>query len=315
VTHFKLRYVDRFKDRHGHWRYYYRPNKGPRIALPAQPGTPEFIAAYQAAAQQTARPIEPAIRGSPGTFDRLAHDYYQSTNYLRLGSHTQHVYRLVIERLLRDAKIGSRLVSQMTAQHVHQILAKRAATPGAANDVLKKIRILIHFAIDNGWRRDDPTDRIKTFAEGEFHTWTDQEIELYEKKWPVGTKARTAFALLLYTGQRLADVGRMAWTENGFANRFCANPYSSRHSQALPNIPCNMDTTRSSQVVHPYIDARWFTPDYKKWFRRLEQSLIAWNAPYFTAVPKAPGCWEANTCLEPRLILDAMRRHSGKTII
>ena len=56
------------------------------------------------------------------------------------------------------------------------MVGKRAATPGAANDVLKKIKILMHFAVDNGWRRDDPTVRIKSFAEGEFHTWTDDEI-------------------------------------------------------------------------------------------------------------------------------------------
>ena len=42
--------------------------------------------------------------------------------------------------------------------------------------MLKKLKILLHFAIDNGWRKDDPTLRIKKFAEGEFHTWTDEEI-------------------------------------------------------------------------------------------------------------------------------------------
>jgi hypothetical protein len=66
----------------------------------------------------------------------------------------------------------------------------------------------------------------------------------------------------------------------------------------------------------PYIVAGWFTPDYEKWFRRLEATLIEWNAPYdFTKVPKAPGGWEANTRLKPRLILDAMDRYPGKTLI
>ncbi len=59
---------------------------------------------------------------------------------------------------------------------------------------LKKIEILVHFAIDNGWRKDDPTLRIKKFGEGEFHTWTDEEIATYERRWPVGTRERTAFA-------------------------------------------------------------------------------------------------------------------------
>ena len=71
--------------------------------------------------------------------------------------------------------------------------------------------MLIHFAIDNGWRRDDSTLRIKKFAKGEFHTWTEEELAQYERKWPVGTTERLAYALLLYTGQRRSDVVGMSW--------------------------------------------------------------------------------------------------------
>jgi enterobacteria phage integrase len=55
--------------------------------------------------------------------------------------------------------------------------------------------------------------RIKTFPEQEFHTWTEDEIARYEEHWPIGSRQRTAFALHLYTGQRRADVARMAWTD------------------------------------------------------------------------------------------------------
>jgi integrase len=98
----------------------------------------------------------------------------------------------------------------MTRQHVQAIVAKRSATPGVANDVLKKLKILLHFAIDNGWRKDDPTLRIKKFAEGEFHTWTADEIATFEAAWPLGTRERCAFALLLFTGQRASDVAKMS---------------------------------------------------------------------------------------------------------
>ena len=93
------------------------------------------------------------------------------------------------------------------------IVGRRAATPGAANDVLKKLKILLHFAVDNGWRKDDPTLRIKGFAEGEFHTWTDEEIATFEERWPIGTRERTGFALLLFTGQRASDVRGMGWED------------------------------------------------------------------------------------------------------
>lgn len=101
----------------------------------------------------------------------------------------------------------------MTRELVRRIIAKRAATPGAANSVLQKLKVLVHFAIDNGWLKDEPTARMKKFAGGEFHTWTEDEIATFERCWTIGTMARLAFALLLYTGQRRSDVVRMSWTD------------------------------------------------------------------------------------------------------
>ncbi len=45
--------------------------------------------------------------------------------------------------------------------------------------------------------------------------WKLEEIAAYEARQPIGSAARTAFALLLFTGQRMADVSRMAWTDVG----------------------------------------------------------------------------------------------------
>jgi integrase len=213
VTTVKLKYVDGFKDRHGRWRFYFRKGKGLRVPLPGKPGTAPFMVAYQKALEDTPLKKEERTRGQPGTFDRLVQDYFASADFLRLAESSRRAYRHVIERLIREENIGHRLVSQMTRQHVQNMVAKRAATPGAANDALKKIKILVHFAIDNGWRKDDPTVRIKKFADGEFHTWTDEEIAAYERCWAIGTRERTAFALLLYTGQRASDVKAMSWQD------------------------------------------------------------------------------------------------------
>ncbi len=214
MTRIKLKNVDRFTDRHGKVRYFYRVGRGPRLAkLPGQPGSPEFMLAYEAAARGEHQPNaeQRRERGEPGTFDRLVQDYLSSPDFKRLAQSTQRAYRLVIERLVHDEGIGHRLVREMKREHINRIVSKRSATPGAANDVLKKLKILIHFAIDAGWRSDDPTLRIKKFESGEFHTWTDEEIAAFETHWPVGTTARLAMALLLYTGQRRSDVVTMLW--------------------------------------------------------------------------------------------------------
>jgi len=212
MTKINLPYIDHFCDRFGRVRYYFRRRLGPRVALPGSPGSPEFMAAYNAATELSPkRPQGPQERGAPGTFERLITRYFASPDFLGLRPSTRRAYRLVMERF--ESEHGHRLVSDMRREHVKKIMAERAATPGAANDLLKKIRILIHFAIDEEWRTDDPTLRIKKFPSGEFHTWTEEEIAAFEAHWSIGSRARTAFALHLFTGQRRGDVCRMAWPD------------------------------------------------------------------------------------------------------
>jgi integrase len=211
MTTIRLRYVDRFVDRHGHARHYFRRPGCKRIPLPGLPGSPEFMTAYNAALAEDAPVSKPTSRGEPGTFNRLSAQYFASPDFFRLRPRTQHVYRLVIDRFLVEH--GHRKVAEMRREDVKKIVGLRSATPGSANDLLKKIRTLIKFAIDAGWRADDPTLRIKAFPEHEFHTWTEDEIAQYEERWPIGSRERTAFALHLYTGQRRADVARMAWSD------------------------------------------------------------------------------------------------------
>ena len=212
MTRIRLRYINHFVDRFGRDRYYFRRGRR-RIPLPGLPGSIEFMNAYQSAL--VAEPAKPKVilRGSPGTFDRLVQDYLSSSDYARLAPSTQRAYRFVIERLLLEDGIGHRLVRQMTREHISRMVAKRASSPGAANDALKKLRILVRFAIANGWQENDPTLGVKSFPESEFHTWTEGEIAQFEARWPEGTPERTAFALLLFTGQRRSDVVRMSWRD------------------------------------------------------------------------------------------------------
>jgi integrase len=57
----------------------------------------------------------------------------------------------------------------------------------------------------------DPTRDVKAVSiktDG-FHSWTDSEIDQFEARHAVGSRARLALALLLYTGQRRSDVVRI----------------------------------------------------------------------------------------------------------
>ena len=212
MSRIRLRYVDHFTDRHGNVRYYFRRPGGKRTPLPGLPGSEAFMAAYAAASAAPENRPEKQ-RGEPGTFDRLVALYYQSTEFKTLKAPTQRAYRLAIERLLRIEDMGGRPVRGINRAIIKNIMAKRADRPSAANDALKKLRILIKFALDLGWRDTDPTIRISKLKEGEHHTWTDAEIEAFEARWPIGSQQRTLFALLLYTGQRVSDVAAMSWRD------------------------------------------------------------------------------------------------------
>lgn len=48
---------------------------------------------------------------------------------------------------------------------------------------------------------------IRTGSTG-YHTWTIEEVRQFEDRHPLGTKARLALALLVFTGQRRSDVVR-----------------------------------------------------------------------------------------------------------
>jgi integrase len=67
---------------------------------------------------------------------------------------------------------------------------------------------MMKHAVEIGMREDDPTRDVKAIrvkSDG-YHSWTDAEIAQFEEEHPVGTRARLALALLLYTGQRRSDV-------------------------------------------------------------------------------------------------------------
>jgi hypothetical protein len=74
-----------------------------------------------------------------------------------------------------------------------------------ANLTCRIMRRLMEFAIDQGIRTDNPFHRIKSYKIGTHHTWTEDELSAFEKRWPIGTRERLAYAVLLYAGQRGGD--------------------------------------------------------------------------------------------------------------
>lgn len=205
------KFVQGFIDRNGHSRFYFRRPGFKRVALPGLPWTPTFMAAYEAAmAGQHATPT----RGKPGSLAALATSYFASAAYRQLKASSQSTYNNAIARLCKakdkhGTELGTLSAATMRRDHVVALMAAQAGKPESANQVRKVLRAMMRHAVEVGIRADDPTRDVKAIrikGNTGFHSWTEPEIARFEAYFIVGTKARLAQALLLYTGQRRSDV-------------------------------------------------------------------------------------------------------------
>ena len=82
--------------------------------------------------------------------------------------------------------------------------------PRAWHNLTKAVlRRVFEYAVENNVRPDNPFARIPHYRLGTYHTWSDAELLAYEERWPLGTRERLAYSILLYTGQRGGDVVNM----------------------------------------------------------------------------------------------------------
>jgi integrase len=135
--------------------------------------------------------------------------YFASPTFRTKKPSTQYTYRNVIDRLCQGH--GDKRPALLQREHVIRLIAARAGTPGTANALRRSLRALMQHAVEIGMRADDPTRDVRAIpVRGDgYHSWSESEIAQFERHHPAGSRARLAFALLLYTGQRRSDVVRM----------------------------------------------------------------------------------------------------------
>jgi integrase len=183
--------------------YYYVRRKGrPRVRLTATFGTDSFMAEYQAALDSEPQAQQP--RHGAGTLGAVINTFYGSAVFANLKPNSQRLYRTVLDSIA--TKHGHRPARTMPPEAATKIIEGIGATrPGLAN-LTKKVmhRVMKHAKI-----APNPFADITNYRQGTHHTWSESELAAFEARWPVGTRERLAYALLLHTGQRGGDVVRM----------------------------------------------------------------------------------------------------------
>jgi integrase len=188
--------------------YYFRKKGFARVALPGLPYSPEFMEAYHAAL--AGKPIEiGSERTVVGTINDLIVRFYKSYTFTKNKPITRQTDRNILEAF--RARHGDKRIRMMERRHILAAIAEREGKPAAQRNLLRVLRVLLGFAVEQGMRADNPAlgIKLKPAETAGFHSWTEGEVRQYEQYHPIGTKARLALALLLYTAQRRTDVVRL----------------------------------------------------------------------------------------------------------
>jgi integrase len=208
MTRIRLRYINEFIDRHGKPRYYFRRPGSRSVKLPGLPGSIEFMDAYQAALATVVPPPPSSKHVIRGSLADLVAGYFRSAAFANLSPSSQQLYRIALKPVLEAH--GHRLVREMPKSSARNVIEAIGATrPGMANLTRAALSQVMAYAIATEVRTDDPFAALPRYRLGTHHTWTDAELRQYERRWPLGTRERLAYALLLWTGQRGSDVVRM----------------------------------------------------------------------------------------------------------
>ncbi|PCI04582.1 MAG: integrase [Hyphomicrobiales bacterium] len=201
----RLQFVQREKTRHGKMVWYFRIENGPRRRLPDEYGSEEFLEAYFAALKGEPKPA-PKQHVSNKSLSWLIDRYTKSLEFEALAETTQYMRKNILEGVKKTG--GNLKYTDITKAKIVEGRDKRAKTPFAAKNFVKVMSQMFTWAVGAELIKANPTIGISlpTPKTTGHHVWTDDEVLKYQKKHPLGTKARLAMDLLLYTGFRRSDI-------------------------------------------------------------------------------------------------------------
>lgn len=213
-----LPYVYPVPDRHGKIRYRFRRKGWKSAYVHGAPGSAEFHREYAEIVDlgplERVRPQSPA-KAAPDSLDDLYRRYKLSPKWKKKAAVTQHTQGLVYERFLNRVgksgkRYGDRPVAGVTVGWLDTIFGGMVDTPGAANDLRKKLRVLMEYGIALKLIVDNPVRHTTGYEKGKGrHSWTEVEIAQFRARHPLGTMPRLAMELALNTAARRGGVATL----------------------------------------------------------------------------------------------------------
>jgi integrase len=208
--------VSSFTDRHGKLRWRWRKAGCPTFYFTAPPDTPGFAEELKLA-QAGARAQPGAARVIPRSVRDLAARFFASAGHLQSSERDRHRRRLILDPFIEE--FADDLVAHWRWEHIEKVVGRKlekkpdargrmVGGPVAAHSLRKQLLRLFSYAVRLGWISENPvamTDPVKVPKTGGYHSWSEAEIAQYRAHHPLGTTARLALEIMLWTFQRRGD--------------------------------------------------------------------------------------------------------------
>lgn len=206
-------------DQHGKLRARYR-KAGVLSAylstLPDQPGFEAELKRLLGGIKTAESLIE---RHHPLSVNAVLARYYQSADFNSGGDADKKRRRLLLESFRNE--FGKDYVTDFEFQHIERILLDRSEKRQvgkrivggqvAAVNLRKQLRRFFAFAKKLKLIKDNPVEEAGKVGKAKlngYQTWGEEQIAAFKKRHPIGTKARLALEIFLWTWQRRGD-GRL----------------------------------------------------------------------------------------------------------
>jgi site-specific recombinase XerD len=277
-----MKYVQNWEDHLGRRRYRFRRRGFPRVELPVDgnPSSAEFLAAYHAAmrGEKTNAAVAAVVaRGGTGSVKDAVDQYVSSTTFHEYDTSTKSRRRSLLNSVSR--MVGNLPLAQMDQNWIERWL-EMSLTKGVQKTRLLALKPFFRWAVSMHFITSDPTDAIKvTIKEGAGHaTWTDEEIEQYRARHPLGTMARLALELMLNLASRRGDAivlgrqhlkdGWLVYTQEKNRKR---KPVKVEVPVAVA-LAAAIDACSSSPEALTFLTNEWGRPfakqSFGRWFRQ-----------------------------------------------
>ena len=261
----RLRFVVADRDRHGNVRYYFRRKGEKKVRLHGIPGSKEFMDVYQKALSGLEKSTSAGRPAKPGCFGHVCTLYCSNAVFGKLNVKTQIWRRRVLDEICRQC--ADFPIDKMRPSDVRKLRDQKKEFPSASEARLKALRALFRFACDQDLAAVDPTIGVRpleNFSEG-HHTWTTDQIAQFERRHPVGSKARLAMALMLYTACRRGDVIRLGPQHIKDGQLEYRQAKNSKRKPSDISIPVHADLMEIIQAT-PREHLTFLTTEYAKPF-------------------------------------------------